>query len=64
VLTHRAVEERIGFAVLVPAMLQACLAGHPELLLSAGRPAAATEIQIVDSTGARVPDGVVGEVVA
>ena len=121
-------EEQIGFAVLVPAMLQACLgvpgaaerryqrlrmvyygsspiaevtlrramavfgcgftqsyglteaaqaltfltaadhqralAGHPDLLLAAGRPAADTQLRIVDPTGAPVPDGMVGEVVA
>ncbi len=121
-------EERIGFAVLVPTMLQACLAvpdaaqrryaqlrliyygsspiaevtlrrafaafrcgfvqsygmteaaqsltflaladheralaGNPSLLLAAGRPAAETEIRIVDAADALVPDGIIGEVVA
>jgi fatty-acyl-CoA synthase len=122
-------EERIGFAVLVPAMIQACLSAVPDagerryehlrliyygsspiaeqtlrhatavfrcsfiqsygmteaaqsltfltpadheraltanqvLLLSAGRPAAGTEIRIVDANDNPAPNGIVGEVVA
>jgi acyl-CoA synthetase (AMP-forming)/AMP-acid ligase II len=122
-------EERIGFAVLVPAMLQACLIAAPDvaergyehlrliyygaspiaeatlrraiatfrcgfmqsyglteatqslafltpadheralsrdstLLLSAGRPAAETEVRIVDPNDTPLPDGAIGEVVA
>ena len=122
-------EERIGFAVLVPAMIQACLSAVPEagtrrhehlrliyygsspiaeqtlrhalavfrcgfiqsygmteatqsltfltptdheraltanpaLLLSAGRPAAGTEVRIVDANDNPAPNGTIGEVVA
>ena len=39
------------------------LAGHPELLASAGRPALGVEVQVVDDTGAPLPSGEVGEVI-
>ena len=38
------------------------LAGEPDLLLSAGRPALGTEVRILDLQGAPLPDGSVGEI--
>ncbi len=49
---------------LTPADHDRALAGHPGLLLAAGRPAAGTEVRIVDAIDAPVPDGTIGEVVA
>jgi acyl-CoA synthetase (AMP-forming)/AMP-acid ligase II len=49
---------------LTPADHQRALAGRPELLLAAGRPAADTQLRVVDPTGAPVPDGMLGEVIA
>ena len=49
---------------LTPADHQRALAEDLRLLLAAGRPAADTEVRIVDATDAPVPDGSVGEVVA
>jgi acyl-CoA synthetase (AMP-forming)/AMP-acid ligase II len=40
------------------------LAGRPELLTSAGRPAVGTEIRVVDELDVPVPPGVEGEIVA
>jgi fatty-acyl-CoA synthase len=40
------------------------LAGRPELLLSAGRPVAGTEIRIVDAKDRELPPGQPGEIVA
>ena len=40
------------------------LAGHPELLLSAGRPLPGTEIRIVDEDDRPVPNGTIGEIVS
>ncbi len=49
---------------LTPADHDRALAGTPDLLLAAGRPAAETEVRIVDAVDAPVPDGTVGEVMA
>jgi acyl-CoA synthetase (AMP-forming)/AMP-acid ligase II len=47
---------------LMPADHRTALAGRPELLLSAGRPIAGTEIRIVDADDRAVAPGVIGEV--
>jgi acyl-CoA synthetase (AMP-forming)/AMP-acid ligase II len=39
------------------------LAGEPELLASAGRPALGVELRVVDSAGQPLPEGEVGEVI-
>jgi acyl-CoA synthetase (AMP-forming)/AMP-acid ligase II len=49
---------------LTPEDHQRALAGESKLLLAAGRPAAETEVRVVDATDVPVPDGSVGEVVA
>ncbi len=49
---------------LTPADHERALAGHPELLLAAGRPAAGTEIRVVDGDDQAVPPGTPGEIVA
>jgi fatty-acyl-CoA synthase len=49
---------------LMPADHRRALAGRPELLLSAGRPVAGTEIRIVDGDDRPVPLGEVGEICA
>jgi fatty-acyl-CoA synthase len=53
-----------ALSFLTPADHQRAVAGNPGLLLSAGRPAADTQVRIVDPTGTPMPEGVVGEVVA
>jgi acyl-CoA synthetase (AMP-forming)/AMP-acid ligase II len=40
------------------------LASRPELLLSAGRPAAGTELQVIDGADSPLPTGTPGEIVA
>src|SRR5256884_3772868 len=40
------------------------LAGRPELLLSAGRPAAGTELQVIDGADSPLPTGTPGEILA
>ena len=42
---------------------QIALTGKPELLASAGRPALATEVRIVDEEGQPVPTGSLGEII-
>jgi acyl-CoA synthetase (AMP-forming)/AMP-acid ligase II len=49
---------------LTPADHERALAGNPRLLLSAGRPAADTQVRVVDALDAQVPEGTTGEVVA
>jgi acyl-CoA synthetase (AMP-forming)/AMP-acid ligase II len=49
---------------LTPTDHERALAGHPGLLLAAGRPAAGTEIRVVDEDGNAVPSGTPGEIVA
>ena len=49
---------------LTPADHERALAGRPGLHLSAGLPAGETEIRVVDPTGASLPQGAIGEVVA
>jgi fatty-acyl-CoA synthase len=49
---------------LLPSDHDRALAGRPELLLSAGRPVAGTELRIVDTAGAPLPLGGVGEIAA
>jgi acyl-CoA synthetase (AMP-forming)/AMP-acid ligase II len=49
---------------LTPADHERALAGHPELLLAAGRPAAGTEVRVVDRDDQAVPPGTPGEIVA
>jgi len=49
--------------VLTAADHAAGLAGHPDLLTSAGRPALGVSLRIVDDAGTPVPDGDLGEVV-
>jgi acyl-CoA synthetase (AMP-forming)/AMP-acid ligase II len=53
-----------GLTVLGPEDHRRALAGHPELLASAGRPALGTEVRVVDDDGADLPTGEVGEIVA
>ena len=50
--------------VLTSADHHRALADRPELLLSAGRPAAGTELRIVDEQGEALPPGAVGEIAA
>ena len=49
---------------LSPADHELALAARPELLLSAGRPALSTRLQIHDATGSSAPAGERGEIVA
>ncbi len=49
---------------LTPADHERALAGHPHLLLAAGRPAVGTEIRVVDRDDQAVPPGTPGEIVA
>jgi acyl-CoA synthetase (AMP-forming)/AMP-acid ligase II len=49
--------------LLLPSDHQRALSKHPELLLSAGRPAVGTEVRIVDENDNPVPNGTVGEIV-
>ncbi len=49
---------------LTPVDHERALAGHPDLLLAAGRPAAGTEIRVVDRDDHAVPPGTPGEIVA
>jgi acyl-CoA synthetase (AMP-forming)/AMP-acid ligase II len=50
--------------VLTSADHHRALADRPELLLSAGRPAAGTALRIVDEQGQALPPGAVGEIAA
>ena len=49
---------------LTPADHDRALAGRPDLLLSAGRPAEGTELRIVDARDAPLPEGTIGEITA
>ncbi|HEX4102521.1 MAG TPA: long-chain-fatty-acid--CoA ligase [Pseudonocardiaceae bacterium] len=53
-----------ALSCLTPRDHQRALAGHPQLLLSCGRPIVGTEIAIVDDQGNRVPVGQAGEIIA
>jgi acyl-CoA synthetase (AMP-forming)/AMP-acid ligase II len=57
-------ESSAGLTYLTETDHRSALAGRPELLASCGRPLPGTEIRIVDDTGAPVPVGAVGEIVA
>jgi acyl-CoA synthetase (AMP-forming)/AMP-acid ligase II len=57
-------ESSAGLTYLTEADHRTALAGQPELLASCGRPLPGTEVRIVDDTGAPVPGGTVGEIVA
>ncbi len=48
---------------LLPEDHRLALSGRPDLLLSAGRPVAGTEIRIVDEEDNRLPSGQIGEVI-
>jgi acyl-CoA synthetase (AMP-forming)/AMP-acid ligase II len=48
---------------LPPADHQRALAGQPELLFSAGRPAVGTDLRIIDENDHSVPNGTIGEIV-
>jgi acyl-CoA synthetase (AMP-forming)/AMP-acid ligase II len=49
---------------LLPDDHRRALDGRPDLLLSAGRPVAGTELRIVDEQDLPVPNGTIGEIVA
>lgn len=57
-------ESSAGLTYLTEADHRSALAGRPELLASCGRPLPGTQIRIVDDTGASLPVGTVGEIVA
>ncbi len=56
--------ETIGLTVLSPSDHRRALAEKPQLLLSAGRPLAGTEIRIAAANDNPVPNGMTGEIVA
>ncbi len=56
--------ETIGLTVLLPSDHRRALREKPELLLSAGRPLAGTEVRIVDADDNPVPNGITGEIIA
>ncbi len=56
--------ETIGLTLLSPSDHRRALMEKPELLLSAGRPLAGTEVRIVDSHDNPVPNGTTGEIIA
>jgi acyl-CoA synthetase (AMP-forming)/AMP-acid ligase II len=57
-------ETTAALTYLLPADHRRALEVHPELLLSAGRPLAGTELLVVDGNDKPVPPGTVGEIVA
>lgn len=57
-------EATAAITALLPADHQRALKEKPELLLSAGRPIAGTEVGIVDAHDNLVPTGTLGEIVA
>jgi len=56
--------ETIGLTVFLPSDHRRALEGKPELLLSAGRPLAGTEVRIVDADDNPLPNGTTGEIIA
>lgn len=56
-------ETSAGVSAMTPADTRRALAGRPELLGSCGRPFAGTDVRIVDTHGAALPAGEVGEIV-
>ena len=56
--------ETIGLTLLLPSDHRRALTEKPELLLSAGRPLAGTEVRIVDADDNPVPNGTTGEIIA
>jgi acyl-CoA synthetase (AMP-forming)/AMP-acid ligase II len=57
-------ETTAGLTYLLPADHQRALEKNPELLLSAGRPVAGTELRVVEGNDAPVPLGTIGEIIA
>lgn len=55
-------EATAALTMLGPEDHRRALAGHPELLLSCGRPVVGTQVQVVDEHDAPLPPGRIGEI--